>query len=108
MTYFQPSPPARSYWQGPQRGNSGQVGAPAARAGIRRKQSSGQLTGDGPSRPEAVVRLNPRLVPEPVIRRPLLDDLVGARQQRRRHRDAERTGSLQIEDQLVFRGLLDR
>jgi hypothetical protein len=38
----------------------------------------------------------------------LFDDLVGAGEQRRRHGEAERFGSLQVDDQLKFRGLLNR
>jgi hypothetical protein len=38
----------------------------------------------------------------------LFDDLVGAGEQRRRHGEAERFGSLQVDDQLKFCGLLNR
>src|SRR6266700_397043 len=38
----------------------------------------------------------------------LLDHLVGAREQRRRNRQAERPGGRKVEDQLDFGGLLDR
>jgi hypothetical protein len=36
------------------------------------------------------------------------DDLVGALQQRLRHREAERFGGLQIDDQFKYGRLLDR
>jgi hypothetical protein len=39
---------------------------------------------------------------------PLFNDLAGAREEEWRHRKAERLGGLEVEDQLEFRGLLDR
>src|SRR5262249_34514225 len=38
---------------------------------------------------------------------PLLDHLVGAREQRRRHIEAERLGGPHVDEQLDLRGLLD-
>ena len=38
----------------------------------------------------------------------LLDDLVGEREHRRRHFEAERPGGLEIDDQLVLRRYLYR
>jgi len=42
------------------------------------------------------------------VRSALLDDLVGAREQRLRHRQAERLRGLQVDHQLEFGRLLDR
>ena len=42
------------------------------------------------------------------LAQPLLDHLVGAADQRQRNGEAERLGSLQVDDQLDFGGLLDR
>jgi hypothetical protein len=53
-----------------------------------------------------------RFVPEAAVSNrsnaALLDHLVGARQQRRRHFDAERLGGLEIDQQLEFGGLINR
>src|SRR5262249_31247165 len=38
----------------------------------------------------------------------LVDHLIGARDECRGHRDAERLGGLEVNDQLELRGLLDR
>ena len=38
---------------------------------------------------------------------PLLDDLIRPRQHRRRDREAERFGGLQVDHELELRGLLD-
>src|SRR6266511_3519587 len=46
--------------------------------------------------------------PQLTLSEPLLDHLVGAAEQRERHREAERLGRLHVDDQLDFRGLLDR
>jgi len=39
---------------------------------------------------------------------PLFDHLVGAEEQRERHVEAERLGSLEVDDHLDLRDLLDR
>jgi hypothetical protein len=49
-----------------------------------------------------------RLDPKETCAFGLFDHLVGAAEKRQRHGKPERLGSLEIDDQLDFRGLLDR
>ena len=67
-----------------QLGHSRRIGALAPRAAYRLRAESGQF-----GRPSRQVRLVPRL-----------DHLVGAREERRWHVEAERLGCLHIDDQL--------
>src|SRR5262245_38740281 len=57
----------------------------------------------------AVGSMSPEQVQQPSVQKALLfDHLVGAGEQRRRRLDAERLSGVEVDDQLDFRGLLDR
>jgi hypothetical protein len=70
---------------------------------VRSAQSEHRRTGEGPGEPE---RCSQKLAA--LIAHALFDDLVRPQHQRRRDRQPERIGGVHVDDQLEFRGLLDR
>src|SRR5215510_1974469 len=71
--------------------------SPIRRMGTSLGMAGGSLADDGGSQELAAL-----------VEHGLFDDLISAKQERLRDRQAERLGGLEVDDQIKFRGLLHR